>query len=272
MGVKKQHGDTWDGAELRALEQGITEVMLAPVGMPEGVRREVSHAVDDGEGGAGVAFEVLELADFDYVVAVQANVVARAKELRAAVLEAGVPSLQGMLGASPRETTVTCRAQVAAAGIKERDLRDLLVSPALAAKLRAAKADFALIVPEPDVLPPPEKKEERRLEDIGAVVGGFTGAVLCLLGVGGAVCIQNARSKREHHHQGAGGGHHPPGVGLAPPSASYGLFLPPGASQRSHSATVVSLNPLHSGGGGGVQPRPASTQTRRSPLAEREGG
>ena len=79
MGVKKQHGDTWDGAELRALEQGITEVMLAPVGMPEGVRREVSHAVDDGEGGAGVAFEVSALADFDVVVAVQANVVARAK-------------------------------------------------------------------------------------------------------------------------------------------------------------------------------------------------
>ena len=266
MGVKKQHGDTWDGAELRALEQGITGVMLAPVGMPEGVQREVSHAVDDGEGGAGVAFEVSKLADFDDIVAVQANVVSNVKDLRAAVLEAGVPSLQGMLGASPRETTVTCRAQVAAAGIKERDLRDLLVSPALAAKLRAAKADFALIVPEPDVLPPPEKEKERRFEDIGAVVGGFTGAVLSLLGVGGAVCIQNARSKREHH-QGAGGGHHPPGVGLAPPSASYGLFLPPGASQRSHSATVVSLNPLHSGGG--VQPRPASTQTRRSPLAER---
>ena len=118
---------------------------------------------------------------------------------------------------------------------------------------------------------PPEKKQERRFEGIGAVVGGFTGAVLCLPGVGGAVCIQNARSKREHH-QGAGGEHLPPGVGLAPPSASFGLFLPPGASQRSHSATVVSLNPLHSGGGGGVQPRPASTQTRRSPLAEREGG
>ena len=41
---------------------------------------------------------------------------------------------------------------------------------------------------------PPEKKQERRFEGIGAVVGGFTGAVLCLPGVGGAGCIQNAIS------------------------------------------------------------------------------